>query len=218
MADEQLRNRRAFIRAGTLGATSVALIAGTAVASNPAGAAPLALTPACDGHETPANVEGPVFRPDSPQCTKVADDTTPGVPLLLHGVVRDTSCRPLVGVLLDFWQCDHNGDYDTDGYALRGHQYSGPDGGYRLETIVPRDYYGRWGQRTAHIHAHVQATGGPELVTQLFFPDDTLAYGRDFATLNAGDRFMNRACTITLSSPRPAGYRGQFDFVVATSA
>ena len=41
---------------------------------------------------------------------------------------------------IDVWQADAAGDYDTRGFVLRGHQFTGADGGYRLRTIAPRWY------------------------------------------------------------------------------
>ncbi|MCP3797813.1 dioxygenase [Allokutzneria sp. A3M-2-11 16] len=208
-------SRRSFIRAGALGATTVAL--GTSAAAPALGDAPWPVTPACSGHETPAAMEGPLFKPNSPETTKfVTPGTSTGVLLDFTGFVYATDCRPIAGALLEFWQCDQNGDYDTVGFSLRGHQFTAADGSYRLSTIVPRDYYGRWGRRAPHIHTQVQAPGGPVLVTQLYFPDNTQAYGRNFAELNAGDALINRACTIALNPPRDGRYTGRFDFVIKT--
>ncbi|MGW7368936.1 dioxygenase family protein [Streptomyces sp. NPDC054841] len=179
---------------------------------------PLAVTPACDGHETPAAAEGPLFKPESPERTDFITPAIRGVRLDLSGIVYDTACKPLPGTLIEFWQCDQNGDYDTAGFALRGHQYTNSRGAFQLSTIIPRDYWGRWGQRAPHIHTQVQAPGGPVLITQLYFPDDTQAYGRDFAALNAADRLLNRACTITLAGPKAGNYTGAFDFVIQTTA
>ena len=179
---------------------------------------PLAVTPACDGHETPAATEGPLFKPQSPERTDFVTPAIRGVRLELSGIVYDTACKPLPGSLIEFWQCDQNGDYDTAGFSLRGHQYTNSGARSGCSTIIPRDYWGRWGQRAPHIHTQVQAPGGPVLVTQLYFPDDTQAYGRDFAALNAADRLLNRACTIALAGPKDGGYTGAFDFVIQTTA
>ncbi|GAA2783917.1 hypothetical protein GCM10010452_09960 [Crossiella cryophila] len=175
------------------------------------------VTPACSGHETPAAMEGPLFRPESPERTDLRTPSITGVFLSLRGVVYDPACKPIPGALLEFWQCDQHGDYDVSGFSLRGHQRTGADGGYRLETIIPRDYYGRWGRRAPHIHTQVQAPGGPILVTQLYFPDNTVAYGRDFAALNAQDALINRSCTILLNANGSSAYGGRFDFVVKRS-
>ncbi|MGW8972279.1 dioxygenase family protein [Streptomyces platensis] len=235
---KQGNSRRAFLRTTSAGVTSAALAATVSVAATSAASArqtvpatapkqpsrvrPAALTkavtPACSGQETPASIEGPLFKPASPERGDVVTPGTQGVRIDLAGVVYDTDCTPLPGTLVEFWQCDQNGDYDTSGFALRGHQYTNNRGAYLLRTIIPRDYWGRWGQRAPHIHTQVQAPGSPVLVTQLYFPDDTEAYGRDFAALNAADRLLNRACTIALTA-RPGGaYAGTFDFVLKTTA
>ncbi len=66
---------------------------------------PLAPTPQCsDGDDpTPPQMEGPYFKPDSPRRTSLLE---PGdsPPLTVSGFVFDRGCRPLPGVLLDFWQ------------------------------------------------------------------------------------------------------------------
>ncbi|TJZ58734.1 dioxygenase [Streptomyces piniterrae] len=227
--DKEKGSRRAFIKTTSAGVTSVALAATVAASAGPEAAVteapkarregpPLAVTPACSGHETPASIEGPLFKPDSPERSDLITPGIRGVRLDLGGVVYDTACKPLPGTLLEFWQCDQNGDYDTSGFSLRGHQYTNSRGAFQLRTIIPRDYWGRWGQRAPHIHTQVQAPGGPVLITQLYFPDDTEAYGRDFAALNAADRLLNRACVIGLGASDNGHYTGTFDFVLKTTA
>jgi protocatechuate 3,4-dioxygenase beta subunit len=225
-------SRRGFLKSGSLGVTSVALAAAGVASAGPSASAsapsapsaahragaPLAVTPACDGHETPEAIEGPLFKPDSPERSNLITPAVRGVRLDLRGVVYDTGCKPLPETLIEFWQCNQNGDYDTAGFTLRGHQYTDNKGAFSLRTIIPRDYWGRWGQRAPHIHTKVQASGGPVLITQLYFPDDTQAYGRDFAALNAADRLLNRACTIGLSALRDGRYDGRFDFVIKATA
>ncbi|MFI5685565.1 dioxygenase [Streptomyces sp. NPDC051636] len=210
-ADEALaastHSCRTFMRAGSIGVTTAAK------------ALPLALTPSCKGEETPALMEGPLFKPNSPERTNLlTPSVSTGVYLQLRGLVYDTACTPVPDCQIEFWQCDQYGDYDTAGFTLRGHQRTTARGTYQLDTIIPRDYWGRWGQRAPHIHAQVQAPDGPVLITQLFFPDDTEAYDRDFAALNARDRLLNRACTLTLEKQQSGGYVGAFDFVIATKA
>jgi protocatechuate 3,4-dioxygenase beta subunit len=120
-----------------------------------------------------------------------------GVPLTLEGRVLTPACTPVSGVLLDFWQCDADGRYDNRGFRLRGHQYTGADGRYRLETIVPGTYPGR----TPHLHVRVQAPGGRLLTTQLYL---------DGHPLNARD-FLYDARLVMLG--RESVLR--FDFVLA---
>jgi protocatechuate 3,4-dioxygenase beta subunit len=113
-------------------------------------------------------VEGPFFKPRSPQRTSLLGAGLQGPRILVSGLVLSTHCEPVVGALLDFWQCDNHGAYDNSGYRLRGHQFTDSAGSYRLETIVPGVYPGR----TRHIHVKVQAPGRAVLTTQLYFPGE----------------------------------------------
>lgn len=128
------------------------------------------LTPACDDGDEPtvAQIEGPYFKPNSPLRTSLLEPGTAGVRLTLSGYVFGRACKPISGVLLDFWQADTNGAYDNTGFRFRGHQFTGTDGSFALTTIVPGLYPGR----TRHIHVKVQAPGRPILTTQLYFPGE----------------------------------------------
>ena len=113
-----------------------------------------------------------------------------GTPIVLTGLVLTRSCQPLPGVLVELWHADDEGVYDNTGYRLRGHQFTGPDGAYRFETIMPGLYPGR----TRHFHVKYQAPDHPVLTTQLYFPDEP-ANGRDrifspelLVALSKGDR------------------------------
>ncbi|MEU4078661.1 dioxygenase [Streptomyces venezuelae] len=134
------------------------------------GEAAPALTPECDDGDdpTPAQTEGPYFKPSSPLRGSLVEPGTPGVRLTVSGYVFGLACRPLAGVLLDFWQADTNGAYDNTGYRFRGHQFTDAQGAFRLATIVPGLYPGR----TRHLHVKVQAPGRPVLTTQLYFPGE----------------------------------------------
>ncbi|MGW6539714.1 carbohydrate-binding protein [Streptomyces sp. NPDC055011] len=128
----------------------------------------LDLTPTCDDGDdpTPPQMEGPYFKPNSPLRSSMPDG--PGTRLTVSGYVFGRACRPISGVLLDFWQADVNGAYDNTGFKFRGHQFTGADGAFKLTTIVPGLYPGR----TRHIHVKVQAPGRPVLTTQLYFPNE----------------------------------------------
>ena len=130
----------------------------------------LAPTPACDDGDDPtiSQTEGPYFTPNSPQRASLLEAGVGGQRLVVAGTVLTTDCRPVQRALLDFWQADDAGQYDNQGYRLRGHQFSDRDGRWRLETVVPGLYSGR----TRHLHVKVQAPDGPVLTTQLYFPGE----------------------------------------------
>ncbi len=127
-------------------------------------------TPACTDADEPTSkqMEGPFFKPHSPERASLLELGLAGAKLLLSGFVLSTTCEPIAGALLEFWHADHEGNYDREGFRLRGHQYSDREGRYRLETIVPAQYP----FRTRHIHVKVQAPREPMLTTQLYFPNE----------------------------------------------
>lgn len=137
-----------------------------------------------------ANVEGPLYKAGAPvRSDGVLYDRSPGPHserLTVTGQVTDSrSGRPVPGAKLDFWQADENGDYDLDGYNLRGVLVTDADGRYRLETIVPGSYpthvddlvselyerMGRSSYRSAHIHFKVWVDGTEVLTSQFFDAD-----------------------------------------------
>ena len=94
----------------------------------------------------------------------------PGTKIIVVGAVLTTDCTPVPRALLDFWQADDDGQYDTAEFRLRGHQFTDDTGRFRLESIVPGLYPGR----TRHIHVKAQRPGGRALTTQFYFPGEPL--------------------------------------------
>jgi protocatechuate 3,4-dioxygenase beta subunit len=202
---------RPWTGAVRLGLVATVLLAGGAIATVAAGQsvtdpAPPAVeqAPAVDCTNltpTPAQTEGPYFTPNSPDRASLVTPGMAGTPLVLTGAVVDTSCRPVAGALLDFWQADSSGAYDNRGYELRGHQYTDEQGRFRLETVVPGLYPGR----TRHIHVKVQAPGGPVLTTQLYLPDEPR---------NARDGIFAPGLLMTVTDVTDAGVAATYTFVV----
>jgi protocatechuate 3,4-dioxygenase beta subunit len=138
-------------------------------------------TPECDEGDdpTPAQTEGPYFTPHSPQRSNLREQGISGTNLVVVGRVLNTKCQPVENVLLDWWHCDDSGNYDNQGFRLRGHHYTDNQGVFRLETIVPGLYTGR----TRHLHVKLQAPGKAVLTTQLYFPNEPT---------NNDDRIFNK--------------------------
>ena len=198
--------RRGFI--GTTATASAAVLIGACSddedRSEPAADAgststSLEPTPACgDDHDTtPEQTEGPYYSPDTPERSNLVEDGVQGERLVVTGTVLDTSCRPVRRALLDFWQADGNGEYDNEGFRLRGHQFTDARGRFGLTTVVPGLYPGR----TRHIHVKVQRPNGPVLTTQLYFPDEAQ---------NESDGIFDEALVMDVN-----GSRARYDFVLA---
>jgi hydroxyquinol 1,2-dioxygenase len=137
---------------------------------------------------TPATVLGPFHIDGSPALEYGADmsEGVPGTPLYVTGTVRDVDGKAVGGAVLDVWQADTDGAYesqlDVDEARLRATYASRPDGTYCIRTIAPLGYSvpmdGPVGElisrtdishfRPAHVHFLVEAPGYERLITHLF--------------------------------------------------
>jgi protocatechuate 3,4-dioxygenase beta subunit len=156
--------------------------------------------PVCSGRPTPAQTEGPYFKPGSPERASLVDPGVVGTRLQVSGRVFTTDCRPVGDAVLDFWQADGSGRYDNAGYRLRGHQAADGEGRYALITVVPGEYPGR----TEHIHVKVAAPGKQLLTTQLYFPG---------VARNASDGIFDPALVMNVGEGA-GGHSAAFDFVL----
>jgi protocatechuate 3,4-dioxygenase beta subunit len=78
---------------------------------------------------------------------------------VLTGVVLSTTCAPVVGARVSFWQSDAKGVYSPAG---RGAVVTSQSGRFRFEGPRPRGYGGRPG----HIHIKVEAPDFEPLYTE----------------------------------------------------
>ncbi|MGQ0430612.1 MAG: dioxygenase family protein, partial [Gammaproteobacteria bacterium] len=127
-------SRRAFLHRGAW-ALGGGLLAGRAMAGGHS----------C--HATQSEVLGPFYRFNAPFQAKLAGADEPGQRLILSGTIRSADCRtPLPGTLIEVWQANHAGLYDTatpgnftdaGKFHMRGMLYSDEDGRYEIETVVP---------------------------------------------------------------------------------
>jgi hydroxyquinol 1,2-dioxygenase len=142
-----------------------------------------------DPRATPATVLGPFHIEGSPELDFGGDmsDGVPGTPLYVHGTVRDLAGQPVGGAVLDVWQADAEGAYesqiaDVDEARLRAKYTTREDGSYCVRTIAPLGYSipmdGPVGElisrteishfRPAHVHFLLAVPGYEPLITHLF--------------------------------------------------
>lgn len=142
-----------------------------------------------DPAATPATVLGPFHIEGSPEFDFGGDmsDGVPGMPLYISGTVRDLAGNPVGGGVLDIWQADTEGAYesqvpDIDEARLRAKYTTRPDGSYCVRTIAPKGYAipmdGPVGDlvhrtyisyfRPAHVHFLINVPGYEPLITHLF--------------------------------------------------
>lgn len=147
--------------------------------------------------------EGPYYKSGSPERKNIREGYNSGEPLTLKGTVMDENCNPIAGAWIDFWQANEKGDYDNNGFTLRGHQFTDTAGKYELQTIIPGEYTGR----TLHIHVRLRAyEGGPVTTTQLFVPN------RD---RNQTDPLFDESLLIDIKDGTN-GKEGTYNFVIKT--
>jgi protocatechuate 3,4-dioxygenase beta subunit len=157
-----------------------------------------ALSHGDDDGATASDVEGPLYVDDPPvregtpaKIYEEYEGMRDADVLIVGGTVTSTSGGPLAGAVVDVWQTGPDGGYDIwderqPEMNFRGKILTDEDGGYQIQTMLPKPYTvptegptGRYleavGQhpwRPAHIHFKVSAPGHRTLVTQVFFPDD----------------------------------------------
>src|SRR5258708_14293221 len=115
--------------------------------------------PSCAAGLTPGQTEGPFYKANTPAQNVLWQPGMDGKKLFVVGYVLGPNCSPLAGAWLDFWQANASGNYDNQGYTLRGHQFTHSQGRHFLVTILPGEYPGR----TEHIHVKIRPSAGATL-------------------------------------------------------
>ena len=154
------------------------------------------------------NIEGPFFKPSSPQRADLTDGDARGEALVVEGSVLDVGCVPVPGAWLEVWQADHAGAYDNEGDRFRATLALAESGRYRFKTIVPGRYLNGRQYRPAHIHVKAHAPGYRSLTTQLYFEGDPF---------NAVDPFIDASLIMSMDYQSVGNKRTatcSFDFVL----
>lgn len=169
----------------------------------PLPAAPAPARGACT--VTADNIEGPFYKAGAPHRAVLATDREPGERLVLTGTARSITCAPLANAVLDVWHANARGDYDNDGWGLRGTLATDAAGRWRLDTIVPGRYLNGRRYRPMHVHVKLRAAGHRELTTQLYFAGDEYIEGDPFVVPS-----------LIMAHRKTGGARrAAFDFVLA---
>jgi catechol 1,2-dioxygenase len=144
--------------------------------------------------ETTANMLGPFWRTESPSTengASIVRSPTPGPPLFVNALVRDTTGAPVADAEVDVWHSSPEGFYENQdpvqaNMNLRGKFRTDADGRIRFRTVRPAGYpipvdgpvgdfirlQRRHNMRPAHLHFLVYKDGYKTHISQVYVNDD----------------------------------------------
>ncbi|TFK41773.1 Intradiol ring-cleavage dioxygenase [Crucibulum laeve] len=142
---------------------------------------------------TESTVLGPFFTADAHEFQNGESIASEGKGdyLYVEGRILNTAGEPIANAIIDTWETDGHGLYDTQ-YTnrlepdCRGRLHSAADGTYSFRAVVPVPYpipddgpvgvlvrsLGRHMYRPAHLHMMIEAPGYEKLTTALYFNGD----------------------------------------------
>jgi protocatechuate 3,4-dioxygenase beta subunit len=145
------------------------------------------------GAATESTVLGPFYARDSPEVAlhgSIASEGK-GIPLFVSGRVLDTDGEGLEGALIEAWETDGDGLYDSqyEGSVApdcRGRVRAAADGTYAFRAVLPVGYsiptdgpvgalmqrLGRHTMRPAHLHFQISAEGYVGVTTAIYAEGD----------------------------------------------
>ncbi|KAJ7114085.1 intradiol ring-cleavage dioxygenase [Mycena epipterygia] len=142
---------------------------------------------------TEATVLGPFFTTDALEFENGDSIASEGKGdyMWVEGKVLDTKGNPIANCLIDTWETDGHGLYDTQyshrgGPDCRGRLHTAEDGSYFFRAVVPVSYpipsdgpvgamiksLGRHPFRPAHLHMMLEAPGFEKLTTAFYLKGD----------------------------------------------
>lgn len=189
-------NRRSFLKKSLWAGLGTTFLPLSANASNDVCEAPL--SPSLTTQD--AYGQGPFYLANAPFLTNrsLAEASLPHK-IRISGYVTDTeTLLPIENVEIDIWHANPDGQYDANGYTLRGKVLSDENGFYSFDTIKPGHYPNGGSYRPSHIHFKITAPGESPLITQLYFENDPYL-ASDFASSKTSGTFDATERIISLS-------------------
>jgi catechol 1,2-dioxygenase len=144
--------------------------------------------------ETTANMLGPFWRTESPVTENggsIVRSPTPGPPLFVNALVRDTAGTPIANAEVDVWHSSPEGFYENQdpvqaNMNLRGKFRTDAEGRIRFRTVRPAGYpipvdgpvgdfirlQRRHNMRPAHLHFLIHKEGYKTHISQVYVNDD----------------------------------------------
>jgi len=207
-----MKDRRSFLKNTALGA--IALGTSTSVKASTNKSTEDALM--CDPTTLDYYGEGPFYTDAPPflKDNKLSSDSEVGTKLIISGRVTNLDCGQFIpNTIVDVWHANDDGQYDNQGFNLRGYVTSNDQGFYLFETILPGKYLNGNSFRPSHIHFKITPPGFDTLTTQLYFEGDTSIEGDAAASITTG-QYNATDRIIALTEDAEGTMNGTFDIVI----
>ena len=120
--------------------------------------------------------EGPFYSENPPEIAdgKLTNANETGTKIRITGRVQNLDCTEFIpNTIIDIWHANDAGEYDNQGFHLRGKTKSNAEGFYVFETIKPGKYLNGSKFRPSHIHFKITPPDFPTITTQLYFAGDS---------------------------------------------
>ncbi len=141
---------------------------------------------------TTSDILGPYYKAGSPFQENIVPDGS-AIPILqIEGKIISECASPIKDSIIEIWNADENGAYDSSNtFAFRGSYRTLDDGFYKFKTIIPGRYLNGNLYRPSHIHLRITAANHRELVSQVYFKDDPFIETDPWASsLEASQRIL----------------------------
>ena len=160
--------------------------------------------------------QGPFYTDNPPmiQDNILAAENEPGSRMIITGRILNLDCDEFIpNTIVDVWHANNAGQYDNQGFSLRGFTTSNAQGFYLFETVKPGKYLNGNSFRPSHIHFKITAPGFSTLTTQLYFEGDTSIPNDAAASIDSGTYdASNRIISLTENSE--GILEGTFDIMI----
>ena len=207
-----MKNRRSFLKNTALGAVGLGLSSKivSGVKKEELDAA------MCEPTTLDYYGQGPFYTNNPPmiQGNILADENEPGTRMIISGRILNLDCNQFIpNTTVDVWHANDAGQYDNQGFTLRGFTTSNDQGFYLFETIQPGKYLNGNSFRPSHIHFKITPPGFSTLTTQLYFEGDDSIPNDAAASIESGTfDASNRIISLTENSE--GVLEGTFDIMI----
>jgi len=205
-----MNNRRSFLKNTALGTIALGVTSSAKAKSNSREDL------LCNATTLDYYGAGPFYTDNPPMIeeNKLASSAEQGERIIISGRILNLDCNQFIpNTIVDVWQANHEGQYDNQGYTLRGYTKSNDQGFYLFETVKPGKYLNGNSFRPSHIHYKVSPPGFSTLTTQLYFEGDTSIASDAAASISSGN-YDATDRIIALSKNSDNIFEGTFDIII----